>query len=298
MKTIISIITILLSGFTQAQAPITQDFESFETWSNTLAGELPNYWDGFNRVIEFNNMPIGDVICVKRDSLDPKDGNYAVEITSESVLGGSAVPGLLTTDDLLIDFNTQSGDIVGGEAFTNTPAHFNGWFKYQPAGIDTAFVSIGFHLNGVVISETRFKIDTTTSTWTEFSIPLSFPTGTTPDSVNIVFGSTNFTDNIPIGSKLSIDAIEFQYQTANTSILESNSDVNIYPNPADSFITIEMGIKGTSEIRLLDALGREMLKKSTSTSELKIDVSTFPKGIYYVEVISESIKTTKAIEIN
>ncbi|MCH2225132.1 MAG: T9SS type A sorting domain-containing protein [Crocinitomicaceae bacterium] len=297
MKTIISIITILFSGATQAQAPITQDFESFETWSNTLAGELPDYWDGFNRVIEFNNMPIGDVICIKRDTLDPKDGNYAVEITSESVLGGAAVPGLLTTGDLLIDFNTQTGDIIGGEAFTNTPTHFNGWFKYSPAGIDTAFISIGFLFNSVEILEAQLIIDTIASTWTEFSIPLNFPVGVNPDSVNIVFGSTISSDLIPAGSKLSIDAIEFKYQTANTSSLGKKSDLKIFPIPISSLFTIKTNHETISEIKILDALGRSVFKTPGNTNSINIDASNFQKGTYYVEITTESGRTIETIEI-
>lgn len=299
MKTIITLILILINGFTNAQPPlVTSDFESFETWSSAEAGELPDHWDGFNRVIEFNGMPVGDVVCIKKDSINPKDGNYAVEITSESVLGGPAVPGLFTIGELLIDFNTQTGDIVGGEAFTGTPTHFNGWFKYQPVGIDTGFVSLGFSENGVEILQIDFNIDTTTSTWTEFSIPLSFPAGATPDSVNVVFGSTTYTDIIPAGTKLSIDAIEFEYATASTPALSSTTEILLYPSPAHSFLTVYHPQEMLSEVRILDALGRQIYHSTENTNKMTIDVNDFSEGIYYVEVSSHSGKTTKTIKIN
>jgi hypothetical protein len=61
--------------------------------------------------------------------------------------------------------------------------------------------------------------------------------------------------------------------------------LNVYPNPAVEEITIELntGNKNNS-IRMINMLGQEMLSFTTSESTMKIDVSSFPAGIYILNV--------------
>lgn len=60
MKTIVTIVglTFATLGFAQ-QAEIVNGFDGFEVWVNAETGELPQYWDGFNKNVEFNGMIVG-----------------------------------------------------------------------------------------------------------------------------------------------------------------------------------------------------------------------------------------------
>ena len=74
-----------------------------------------------------------------------------------------------------------------------------------------------------------------------------------------------------------------------------NQQISIYPNPTKSGITI----KGTdiNSIEIYNTLGQqvELLKNSSNTTTLKIDLKPFLKGIYLLKINSVSGVTSKKI---
>ncbi len=63
---------------------------------------------------------------------------------------------------------------------------------------------------------------------------------------------------------------------------ESNSNISVFPNPANNQISIT-GIAGFSKIKLLNASGEIVLEKETS-SNTSIDVSRFAQGEYTIVI--------------
>ena len=60
------------------------------------------------------------------------------------------------------------------------------------------------------------------------------------------------------------------------------SDVQIYPNPASSSITITSTEAG-SIVHLLDILGREVMQGTVpANGPLTLDVGSLPAGMYYI----------------
>jgi hypothetical protein len=71
--------------------------------------------------------------------------------------------------------------------------------------------------------------------------------------------------------------------STNTANYESN--VNIYPNPANDHITIDFGNLDNVEgwnIKIINILGQEVLSQPMNTD--KIDVSELTKGIYIIKI--------------
>ncbi|RYM35032.1 T9SS type A sorting domain-containing protein [Brumimicrobium glaciale] len=68
--------------------------------------------------------------------------------------------------------------------------------------------------------------------------------------------------------------------------------INLYPNPATEYISIqnENGLN-ISSVKILNSLGVEVLNLNTNNFETKnIDVSTFTKGLYFVQLFGEGSK--------
>jgi hypothetical protein len=66
--------------------------------------------------------------------------------------------------------------------------------------------------------------------------------------------------------------------------------VNVYPNPATSFVNVNM--PDNAELRLINITGQEMMyQKNTSGSE-RIDLSNLAAGVYFVQVIQNSEMAT------
>ncbi len=279
MKTITTSLLLLLSATIMAQEPLLIGTESFEDWEAVEAGELPNYWDGFNRTVIFGGMPVGEVVCVYKDSSDPKDGDYSVRLVSSTVVGGPAVSGMLTAGDLNIDFETVSGDVTGGMAYSETPYNLSGWYKYEPNGVDTAIINVWFMYGGETISGGEFLMSDMITEWTPFTIDLVFPLGAIPDSVNVLFSSSKDEDNVSEGSTLQIDAIKFNKHTAGIDNIE-DTQLSISPNPTSGILTLQVGDNTTGTLNIFDLNGKNCLTVPVTDPTTTVMIESLPSGTY------------------
>ncbi len=295
MKRITTILALSISviGLAQ-QAEVVNGLEGFENWNPAEVGELPIGWDGFNKNVQFNGMTVGTVECVKKSAVDPYEGNFSVSIENTPIMGGPAVPGILTVGDFVVDWNAQDGDIEGGEAYTQLPSELSGHFKYTPVGIDTGFVSVWFLENGQQVGSGRTEFFGTTSDWTSFTVDINFNAGATPDSMNMMFSSSALAAP-PTGSRLEIDAIAFQafLSTKNQEI----SEVLCYPNPTSDHLQIEWGKPVRGTVDLIDVNGKIVLSKITEGSSVKMNISDVPSGIYHLKLKTERTVLMETIVI-
>jgi len=75
--------------------------------------------------------------------------------------------------------------------------------------------------------------------------------------------------------------------------INSLDAINISPNPTNGIVKIRGGIKTSSTIWISNHLGVKVFESSTSFDV--IDLSRFPKGIYYLSIFDEEKKVTKKI---
>ena len=292
MKTLVTILTVLISGMSISQLPaIVSGQEGFETWEPGEIGELPQYWDGFNRNVIFGGNVVGTVTCIEKDNSDPFEGMYSVKMTSTSVMGGPAVPGLLTLGDLIVDWNAQDGDIVGGVPYTELPIEFKGQYKYQPVGQDTAFVYIGFMQNGIEVGRGQLDFSSAQTDWTEFTVAINYDQGAAPDSMNILFSTSNSEGMVPQGSTLEIDAIEFSAFLGMEDL--NKNTLKGYPNPANNNVQLEFTQVESGVVKLIDNAGVLILEKDFHNQHVELDLEKIAAGVYQVMVETEyGIKST------
>ncbi|MFT5778944.1 MAG: hypothetical protein ACI837_001901 [Crocinitomicaceae bacterium] len=284
MKTTITLILLFLTGTIIAQTqPLITGTESFETWETAESGQLPEFWDGFNRIILFAGSPVGEVACIEKNSLDPKDGNYSVKLTSKSIMGGPAVPGILTSGDLNVDFTTQSGDIDGGIPFTQKPDRFVGWYKYTPNGADSAYIDVAFTEDGIQVGQGSIFLTATSSGWAQFTVDLSYNSGANPDSMNVVFMTTTEQTVVPEGSILEIDAVSFETDNLGINNLKRTNWM-VYPNPAKDLIHVKSTINQSGLAQLIDLSGRVCHTMQLNKGSTQIDISGLAPGLYQVHL--------------
>jgi hypothetical protein len=64
--------------------------------------------------------------------------------------------------------------------------------------------------------------------------------------------------------------------------------ISVFPNPANSTVTVQLhsgNLKASLvSIKLMDLIGREILLQQVSGQSYTIDVSSYPKGVYFIEV--------------
>ena len=112
----------------------------------------------------------------------------------------------------------------------------------------------------------------------------------TPPHHNMITGYTQYyTDE---NYELHVDCIyEYEYDEM-VSVEENSIAFNVYPNPANDFINIEA--ENIDFVELYDIFGRKLYSEENS-GHIKIDMSNYSNGIYFVKLYSEGNTSVKKI---
>ena len=74
------------------------------------------------------------------------------------------------------------------------------------------------------------------------------------------------------------------------------SGINIYPNPANGIFNIESFGFSDYILEVCDINGKIIIKRDIHEESSEIDMTKYPKGVYFISVILENeIKTGKLI---
>ncbi len=80
---------------------------------------------------------------------------------------------------------------------------------------------------------------------------------------------------------------------------ENDEGITVSPNPSENgvFDVLMSGKKSDENrvIEILDLTGRPLMRNSVNTSDFIIDLSTFPRGMYIVKIISAEKMVCKKI---
>ncbi len=76
--------------------------------------------------------------------------------------------------------------------------------------------------------------------------------------------------------------------------------VKVHPNPASSFLTIEVSNAPAGDILclLFNAYGHLVARQSISSGAIQLNVSGFPKGLYTVVITVDGVKTVEKLMID
>ena len=150
----------------------------------------------------------------------------------------------------------------------------------------------------------------------EGHVILQWKEGTTAEGYNVYRNGERIAHNVTGDSFIDYSATSQQsyhyYITGRTAHLESNpsnivfvdwttntnentdsQNISIYPNPTESSVTIEA--VGLRQIRVFNVTGQEVKCQTTLDSHITVDLSTQPKGCYFIEATTEQGCTTAKI---
>jgi hypothetical protein len=269
---------IQFDNFSFGGVGITQNMPNadFEEWSD-ISVEEPSDWFTFGVALQ---AYLG-VNYVEKYTPAYK-GEAALKITTTIIDDGQI--GFVTNG-----FPGVFNDFEGGAPFTNITDTLCGYYIYQPAvgSDDSAFVSMAFSSMGNIFMYAP-KLLSATEQYTYFEIP--FTLFQAPDMVRIDISSSKWEEN-PVfnGSTLIIDELQFKSAPLATNIkktIQNPFKSWVYPNPAQSFINIEMDSKiNNAQLMLYDFQGKQIWNKSfTESSQLQLNTSFLSSGIYFYSI--------------
>ena len=129
-----------------------------------------------------------------------------------------------------------------------------------------------------------------------FSNPVTFDSPSTNTAGAIIFAfkftvAGTYPYDCSVGSQAANETVGSVIVTdPSTNINTTGTNYLIYPNPTFDYVYLS-GINGASKATVYDITGKLLL----STSEKKIDLSSYPKGLYIVNIRSNNSVNTHSI---
>ncbi len=278
----ISVYFLLISSSILSQIPNT----GFENWTN---GE-PNGWTT-------NNSSFPGIVTTTQSN-EAHSGNSAMKLTTTSFLM-AFIPAIV--------YNGMPGNY--GSPISQRYASLNGWYKFTKT-LPTQVISIQALMlnNGNYIGDGTIEILQETSSYTQFTCPITYFSGEIPDTIeiNILFfdsdgtiasGSAAYLDDLQLSGSVDVkDITENQLPT-------SYGLVQNYPNPFNPSTKIEYSIPEESFVRLqiYNLIGQEvatLVNKHQKTGVYRVDFNAegLNSGIYIAKLtvngFTRSIKMT------
>lgn len=243
----------------------------FESWYNDSNGNLnPVGWETMN-----------DTPTISCDQYTPAyAGNYSMRV--RPVDFGAVVPGIA-----ILDFK-----------YNQKPTKLTGFVKSTIMSNDMAMIYLMFYNQDSIIAspaQCTFKLDTSYSTFTQFTLPISYMSSKTPDSATLVVIAGDFT-NPKAGTEIILDNLLFEFGSTSSVEKPDNLGVtaNLYPNPAKNSVSVNLNSHESSPVQVFitDMLGRLLLTHdagtiSKGTGNFNLNTETLESGMYLV-----LIKTT------
>jgi hypothetical protein len=258
IKTIILVAFVLLS-ILKVKAQIIPN-GSFENW--TLVGSIntPDNWQG--SVLQ----PCSPISPVQ--TTETVDGNYAILFETITCDAGLGVNG---------------GNAAVLFSLSGNPQYLNGYYKSTRTGTGAAEIRITLKNNSTIIGTGQLQINSNTSTYTPFSLPITYTSELMADEAGIWLSSDVLSNKV-LGNRLWVDKLTFSSTPLSTNDhLNGVESISIYPNPANDILNLELKNEGIFSIRIINTLGQELSKHKVYSGINTINTELLESGIYFIE---------------
>lgn len=314
-KLFISLIAFL--GLTVAFAQVTVPNAGFEEWTDNThpAGWTAAFSHTFS--IDLYGMPLEIPVDYNaaNQSTDAHSGSYAIEVVPQqinAVLTTIDVPGVIqlgqfnTTALQEIDFmsfdfaNLDITEFVdGGIACNELPLKATAWVKYTTTS-DTLRVGVVATRwnNGTrqTVAQGEYRHPGALTEYTQIEVPFTVcggMEGIQPDTINIIFSNSG--REVDANTRLYVDDVEL-VAASGIYDLSSLPVFNVQPNPATEVVTVIPMENSEYALRMYDTNGKLVRELYNLQGETRMDVSTFTKGIYFLQVKQgDNVKTQKVV---
>lgn len=279
-----ALLSVVLSGGLNAQNPIPNP--DFEEWSNNE----PVGWNSLNQ-----NILGTDFITVSRDQSNPQSGTSCVKVQTVMhnifIVGPVTLPGILSLGEITVDIINQTGSVEGGVPIETRPNILTGWYRNQLTADDASIIGIGlFRWNGssrdtLALGYNIFGEQT--NAWQKFSIPIDYMMWEMPDTMNIMFFSSNLLSGSMVsGSTIWVDNISLEYGPVATNNAIAAAAPSVRPASGQHLFTLTGMGSDVSGISIFSLSGSCVmrLKPSPGQREIDINASGLKAGLYILRI--------------
>lgn len=278
MKKVFTLLVLMFTALSVNSQTIPN--AGFENWTTTqLIVPSPNSW------FTLNLLGLSSFTFPVTKSTDKHSGSFAAKCETVSLqlvdtIPAQVFPGLIALGDF--DLLTQTGGF--GVPFTSRPDSMVFWAKSNLLGGDSAIAYVqlskwnnSLNSQDMIATGGIFFIENYSS-FKRFSVPLTYNSSSTSDSLSIGFmsGST-------LGSYIIVDDVSFIYNSLDVKELADDSkSIEIFPNPVNEELSIR--VQNDENVEIVNSLGVRIsslkLKKGTVT---KLQTESYSNGLYFIK---------------
>lgn len=149
---------------------------------------------------------------------------------------------------------------------------------------------LALHSGGTTTSFTTF-LPSADSMWVKDSIDITVASG--QSSVRFAFIAKS-----DQGNTLYIDHINLDENLSGIQSTNEIGNINVYPNPAQEILNIEMPRSSMYQVQLVTSLGVSVYNDCVMTSKTSIATQRLPRGIYILQVTDGVKRSIRKISLN
>lgn len=287
---------IIFSVFLALQGNAQFLNSDFENWTNEGSYETPDGWATSDDTYKsFDILGLSHPASVVKE-VSSYSGNYALKVQNISgTYMGSVID---TLPGFAVVSHTNGDDFFEGFAYSQRPVALTGYYKFMQGGsgtfphIDTAAIVVSFSKWNAVskyretVGGASLMIYTNASSFTSFSLDITYLNGTVPDSAIVMILSSSAKVHYP-GTTIIVDNLTFTGAGVlgiSYSLLHGKEPF-LYPNPAVSQITIKNIPKEAAHIRIMNFTEKEVLAARVSSDYMNVAINNFPAGTYFYSIV-------------
>ena len=253
-------------------------FTTLEGGGSGNPGEIAAYYfeTGFDGWID------GGSDCARQATGNSYEGTYSIKLRDNSSSSNAVSPTLDLSGNtqITIEFHTYAKSMENGEDFF---VEFYNGSSYQV---------VGQYVSGTDFSNNSFFTDTITLDSGSYNFNANnkfrIRCDASANNDNIWFDQV-----IISGDNAFAPIADTNKANLNSFNQASSENIELYPNPVNTSLTIKILDGDYDEIMIFSPTGQLVKKIDASFNEMSIDVSEYASGVYFVRFVSGSFAFTK-----
>jgi hypothetical protein len=283
------LLTIMAGVLTTLSVNAQVDY-GFETWVTSGSAQDPTGWASFNVLTTVGMTP-----TVIKETTAPYAGTAAAKIVTQVIPALVTIPGYDTVGILAIgSVDLANKKINFGTPYTNRPQVVHFATKYQPASLDTGFVTVQLTRFNALTSKIElvgggtWNTSATSTSWTAQALTLNYVPGmmnVAPDSIKIMASSSSLY-RPKVNSALYIDDISMTGYVSTNDIDGIENNVTVYPAPAKESVSFSISVRAYA-VQIMDITGRNLGVFPMTNNKVTLETNSYKAGMYIYNVVDE-----------